>query len=125
YVGPDPPRPLEEDWGPRAIPLISRYASLLASASLVLHATDPTFDLGFDGLPPRHHYVGPLGIWEPPSQPPPYLDEPGDPWVLVTISSQMQDDVALAEAALAALSSRLVRTVLTLGPDHDPGELST
>jgi MGT family glycosyltransferase len=97
----------------------------LASASLVLHATDPTFDLGFDGLPPRHHYVGPLGIWEPPSQPPPYLDEPGDPWVLVTISSQMQDDVALAEAALAALSSRPVRTVLTLGPDHDPGELST
>jgi UDP:flavonoid glycosyltransferase YjiC (YdhE family) len=124
YVGPDMPRPLEEDWGPRAIPLISRYASLLESASLVLHATDASFDFAFQGLPARHHYVGPLGIWEPPSEPPPYLDEPGDPWVLVTISSQMQDDVALAEAALGALSGRAVRTVLTLGPDHDPGELS-
>src|SRR5204863_7551807 len=63
YVGPDPPRPLAADWGPRAIPLISRYASLLGSASLVLHATDRHFDLDFDGLPTRHHYVGPLGIW--------------------------------------------------------------
>lgn len=124
YVGPNPPRPLEEDFGPRAVPLIARYASLLDSASLVLHATDSTFDLDFDGLPPRHHYVGPLGIWEPPSELAPYLDVPGDPWVLVTISSQTQDDVPLAEAALAALSGRPVRVVLTLGPDHDPGELS-
>jgi MGT family glycosyltransferase len=44
--------------------------------------------------------------------------------VLVTISSQMQDDVTLAEAALAALSGRPVRTVITLGSDHDPDELS-
>ena len=124
YVGPDPPRPLEEDFGPRAIPLIARYGSLLGSASLVLHATDPLFDLAFDGLPPRHHYVGPLGIWEPPSEPAPYLDEPGDPWVLVTISSQQQDDVWLGASALAALSGRPVRAVLTLGPDHDRGELS-
>jgi len=124
YVGPDPPRPLEQDFGPRAIPLIARYASLLGSASLVLHATDPHFDLAFDGLPPRHHYVGPLGIWEPPSEPAPYLDEPGDPWVLVTISSQLQDDLPLAGVALAAVSGRPVRAVLTLGPDHDPGELS-
>jgi UDP:flavonoid glycosyltransferase YjiC (YdhE family) len=124
YVGPDPPRPLEEDFGPRAIPLIARFASLLGQASLVLHATDPVFDLAFDGLPAHHHYVGPLGIWEPPSEAPAYLDEPGDPWVLVTISSQLQDDVALAETALAALSGRPVRGVLTLGADHDPDALS-
>jgi UDP:flavonoid glycosyltransferase YjiC (YdhE family) len=124
YVGPEPPRPLAEDWGPRAIPLISGYASLLDSASLVLHATDRLFDLGFDGLPQRHHYVGPLGIWEPPSEPARYLDEPGDPWVLVTISSQLQDDAALADAALGALSDRRVRALVTLGPDHDPDELA-
>ncbi len=124
YVGPDPPRPLEEDFGPRAIPLIARYASLLGSASLILHATDRAFDLAFDGLPARHHYVGPLGIWEPPSESPPYLGETGDPWVLVTISSQLQDDLALAEAALAALSGRPVRALLTIGPDHDPETLS-
>jgi UDP:flavonoid glycosyltransferase YjiC (YdhE family) len=123
YVGPNPPRPLEEDFGPRAIPLIARYATLLSSADLVLHATDQVFDLTFDGLPPRHHYVGPLGVWEPPSDPPRYLEEPGDPWVLVTISSQLQDDVPLAEAALSSLAGKPVRTVVTLGPDHDPGEI--
>ena len=124
YVGPNPPRPIEQDIGPRAIPLLSRYASLLESANLVLHATDQVFDFSFDRLPPHHHYVGPLGIWEPPGEPPPYLNEPGDPWVLVSISSQLQDDLPLAEAALAALADRPVRVLLTVGPDHDPSEVS-
>ncbi len=124
YVGPNPPRSLEEDFGPRAIPLIARYTSLLGSADLVLHATDAVFDLSFDGLPAGHHYVGPLGIWEPPSEPPAYLDEVGDPWVLVSISSQMQDDIPLAQAALDALEGKPVRAVLTIGPDHHPSELA-
>jgi len=123
YIGPHPPRPLEQDIGPRAIPLLSRYAALLASPDLVLHATDQTFDFSFDGLPSHHHYVGPLGIWEQPSEPPEYLAQPGDPWVLVSISSQMQDDVPLAEWALAALAGRPVRVILTIGPDHDPEEV--
>jgi len=124
YVGPDPPRPLEADFGPRALPLIKGYASLLGSPDLVLHATDLIFDLSFDKLPEKHHYVGPLGIWEPPSERPSHLDEPGDPWVLVSISSQMQDDVPIAEAALEALGDRPVRVLLTVGPDHTPTELS-
>src|SRR5207245_2831771 len=45
------------DFGPRAVPLIKGYASLLGSPDLVLHATDPVFDLSFEGLPERHHYV--------------------------------------------------------------------
>lgn len=124
YVGPSPPRPMEDDWGPRAIPLLAHYATLLEAADLVLHASDRVFDLGFDGLPPRHHYVGPLGIWEPPSNPPAYLAEPGDPWVLVTISSQLQDDLPLAEAALGSLAEEPVRVLLTVGPDHDPDEVT-
>jgi glycosyl transferase family 28 len=125
YVGPNPPRRLEEDFGPRAIPLIARYASLLGSADLVLHATDPVFDLSFDRLPDHHRYVGPLGIWEPPGEPPAYLTEHGERWALVTISSQLQDDVPLAAAALDALASWPFRVVLTLGPDHDPAELGS
>jgi len=124
YIGPNPPRPIEQDVAARAIPLLSRYASLLGSADLVLHATDQLFDFAFDRLPPRHHYAGPLGIWEPSGAPPDYLAEPGDPWVLASISSQLQDDLKLAETALAACADRPVRVLLTLGPDHDPGELS-
>lgn len=124
YIGPNPPRAVEQDFGPRAIPLIKRYAEVLESADLVLHATDRVFDYAFEGLPSRHHYVGPLGIWEPPVAPPAYLDEPGDPWVLVSMSSQRQDDLPLAEAAVAALARRPVRVVLTVGSEHDPSELS-
>jgi hypothetical protein len=124
YIGPDPPRPLELDLGPRAIPLLARYAALLGSPDLVLHATDPVFDLSFDGLPVTHRYVGPLGVWEPRSTPPDYLKEPGDPWVLVAISSQMQDDIPIAQEALNALAGRPVRVLLTVGPEHLPTELS-
>jgi Glycosyltransferase family 28 C-terminal domain len=124
YIGPNPPRPVAEDFGPRAIPLITRYAELLESADLVLHATDQVFDYSFERLPSRHHYVGPLGIWEPPRDRPGYLDEPGDPWVLVSISSQRQDDVALADAAVRALADEPVRVLVTVGPEHDPSELS-
>jgi len=124
YVGPNPPRPVEQDIGPRAVPLLSRYARLLESADLVLHATDQVFDCSFNGLPPGHHYTGPLGLWEPPGEAPAYLEEPGDPWVLVSISSQLQDDLPLAEAALRALADKPVRVVLTLGADHRPEEIS-
>ena len=124
YIGPNPPRPVEQDIGPRAVPLVSRYARLVESADMVLHATDNVFDFSFKGLPPRHHYTGPLGLWEPPRNVPSYLDEPGDPWVLVSISSQRQDDLPLAEAALGALADRPVRVLLTIGPEHRPEEMS-
>ena len=125
YIGPHPPRPLEDDIGPRALPLVKRYAELLEAPDLVLHATDQVFDYSFDRLPSRHHYVGPLGIWEPPRERPRYLDEPGDPWILVSISSQRQDDLALADATLQALADAPVRVLVTLGPEHDPSELSS
>jgi hypothetical protein len=124
YLGPNPPRPIEQDVGVRAIPLLSRYARLVSAANMVLHATDQVFDFCFDRLPPGHHYVGPLGKWEPPMQPPSYLTEPGDPWVLVSISSQIQDDLPLAQAALRALADRPVRVVVTLGPEHNPEEIT-
>jgi hypothetical protein len=124
YVGEGSPRPLAEDFGARAIPLFERYSSLLQSPDLVLHATDSVFDFSFQP-PARNHYVGPLGIWEPSAEAPAYVTEPGDPWVLVAISSQLQDDLPIADAAIAALAERPVRVLVTVGPDHDPGELSS
>jgi UDP:flavonoid glycosyltransferase YjiC (YdhE family) len=124
-IGAPSGRPLEEDVAPRALPLLSRYASLLDAATLVLHATDPVFDLGGRVLPAHHRYVGPLGVWEPQPERVAGLDDPGDPWVLATISTQLQDDLGLADAVLAALADRPVRVLLTLGPGHDRSELAT
>jgi UDP:flavonoid glycosyltransferase YjiC (YdhE family) len=115
YVGPHPPRPLEHDFHERTVLLFRSYfLPLLEYAPLVLHATDPVFDYHHTVLPARHHYVGPL-LWEAPAPLPAYLAESGAPRVLVTLSSMVQDDLPLAQAALAALATRPVRVVLTLG----------
>jgi UDP:flavonoid glycosyltransferase YjiC (YdhE family) len=122
YIGPDPPRTLESDFAPRAVPLMRYFLAFLEEANLVLHATDQIFDYNYTHLPNHHRYVGPL-IWEAEAPVPGYLDEPGDPWILVTISSQLQDDLPLARAALNAVAYHPVRVALTLGGGHQPTEL--
>jgi UDP:flavonoid glycosyltransferase YjiC (YdhE family) len=117
YVGPDSPRPLSADFGPRAVPIIEYFVPILDRASLVLHATDPVFDFDNHALPSHHRYVGPL-IWELESTTPGYLSEPGDPWVLVTLSSQLEDDVPLARAGLDGLASLPIRVLVTTGGSH-------
>ncbi len=98
------------------------FQPLVESAALVLHGTDPVFDPPPADLPPHHHYVGPL-LWEPFAECPPYLAEPGEPWVLVTLSSALQEgETALARAALRALSERPVRVLLT-APAHPLDDL--
>lgn len=114
------PLTLAADCTPRAYPLLARFAALLVEAPLALHATDALLD-GDRALPPRHHYVGPM-FWEPPGTVPPWLDEPGDPWVLISLSTLAQDDVPIARFALAALAERRFRVLVTLG-SHDAAEL--
>ena len=122
YLGPDPPRPPEVDFGPRFAPVLRDFfAPNLNRATLVLHASDREFDFGFDRLPPHHRYTGPL-FWDPPDEPPAYLEEAGDPWALVSLSSHTQDDLPIARAALAALAGLRVRTLLTAGA-HADGDL--
>lgn len=44
--------------------------------------------------------------------------------MLVTISSQLQDDVPLAQAALRALADKPVRVLVTVGLDHKTEEIT-
>lgn len=122
YVG-DMRPPMEGDLTPGARVLFQDFLiPALQGASLVLHATDQKFDYNFQGLPPGHHYVGPL-LWEPPGSIPAYLDEPGPPWALISLSSLPQDDLPIARRAMAALAPRPVRVLVTLGRAHDLREL--
>jgi UDP:flavonoid glycosyltransferase YjiC (YdhE family) len=116
--------PLEEDFFPRTRVMFRDFLiPPMECATLVLHATDQKFDFDFQDLPPRHHYVGPL-LWEPPGAILPYVGEPGPPWVLVSLSSDPQDDLPIAQGALAALASRPVRVLVTIGNVHDPRQLA-
>ena len=114
YVGPDPPRPPELDFGVRVPLFRDFFAPNVNAATLVLHGSDAEFDFGFSGLPAHHRYVGPL-FWDPATALPAYLDAPGDPWVLVTLSSHAQDDLPIARASLSGLQQLPVRVLLTIG----------
>lgn len=69
-------------------------------------------------LPANVHLVG-TQPWDPPSDRPAYLDEPGDPWVLVTCSTDYQGDEELARVAVEALRDEPVRVLLTLADAYD------
>jgi MGT family glycosyltransferase len=65
------------------------------------------------GLPDMFRFVGPQ-IWEPEAATPDWLLEDGDPWVLVTCSTEYQGDESLARAAIEGLRDEPVRVVVTL-----------
>jgi MGT family glycosyltransferase len=97
----------------------------MAEADLVLHGTDPLFDPLPPSVPRHHQHVGFL-LWEPPSEAPTYLDVPGAPWVLVTLSSgpQFQEEqIPLARTALQTLADFPVRVVVTLSAGHPRDEI--
>jgi UDP:flavonoid glycosyltransferase YjiC (YdhE family) len=124
YQGPGSTRPLESDYSPVVVPVIRRVRlPVLERANLVLHPTVPEFEFPLTDVPAHHHFVGPL-FWEPESSDASYLDEPGEPWVLVNVSTVAQADLPMVDAALAGLRSRPVRVLVTLGADRHPEDLA-
>jgi MGT family glycosyltransferase len=97
----------------------------LRSADRVLALTSEPLEYPRDEVPPRVRFVGAQN-WDPPTPPeeaPAWLDEPGDPWVLVTASTDYQRDEALPRAAVEALRDEPVRVILTLADAYDTVEL--
>ena len=113
YVGPNPARPIALDQPLMAEPFERSLLPAMAHAELVLHGTDPDFDIIPDDLPAHHHYVGPL-LWTPSAQTPAYVTEDGPPWALVALSTMpMADEADLANAAVAALLEHDVHVLVT------------
>ena len=84
------------------------------AATLVLNYTAEPFDYPRTDWPSKVRMVGP-GLWEPPSAPPPWLDELTRPLLLVTCSTAFQNDVRLAETTCAAFAGEPLDVVLTTG----------
>lgn len=124
YQGPGSTRALESDYAPTALPAIRRLRQpALAQANLALHPTVIEFEPPLSGIPAHHHLVGPL-LWEHETPAPAYLAEPGDPWVLVNLSTVAQSDLAIVDAAVAALQGYPVRILVTLGAGRNPEDLA-
>jgi MGT family glycosyltransferase len=82
-------------------------------APLLLYMTAEPFEYPRSDWPAAVRLIGPC-CWEPPSEPPPWLDEITRPLVLVTTSSEFQDDGRLVRTALDALADEDVQVVATL-----------
>jgi MGT family glycosyltransferase len=88
----------------------------------VIVMTGPPLEYVRTDLPSTVSMVG-SQPWDPPAAAPAYVEEPGDPWVLVTCSTDYQGDESLARAAVEALRDEPVRVLLTLADAYDTARL--
>lgn len=93
------------------LPALAGFEQVTAPAHRVLAYTAEPFEYDHGNWPGNVRLVGP-GIWEPPGED---LGESQDdrPLVLVTCSTEFQDDGALIQTALSALEGEGVRVVAT------------
>jgi MGT family glycosyltransferase len=102
------------------LPAISHADDLFRRPPLLVYLTSEPFEYHRDDWPDNVVMVGPCD-WEPPSESPDWLAEIEQPLVLVTTSSEFQDDGRLVRVALEALADMDVHVVATL-PSGDPEE---
>lgn len=93
-------------------PPVRRIERAMIRAPLMLYMTAEPFEYPRSDWPPSVRMVGP-GIWDPPAKPPAWLDEFDKPLVLVTCSTEFQNDGKLVRMALEALAEEDVQVVVT------------
>jgi MGT family glycosyltransferase len=97
---------------------LARVDDLYLRPPLVIYMTAEPFEYPRSDWPESIVMVGPCE-WDPPSDPPRWLEEITAPIVLVTTSSEFQDDGRLVQAALDGLAKEPFAIVATL-PAGDP-----
>ena len=96
---------------------------IFGRAPLLLYLTAEPLEYPRSDWPDNVVMVGPCD-WDPPSDLPAWLDDIDRPIVLVTTSSEFQDDTRLVQVALEALATEPVAVVATL-PAGDPARVRT
>jgi MGT family glycosyltransferase len=97
-------------------PPVRSIERAMIRAPLMLYMTAEPFEYPRSDWPPSVRLVGP-GIWDPPAGPPDWLDRIQDPLVLVTMSTEFQNDRKLVDATFEALAGKDVSVVVTTGVD--------
>lgn len=95
---------------------------LFLAAPLLLYMTGEPFEYPRSDWPASVRLVGPCS-WDPPSEAPAWLDEVEKPIVLVSTSSEFQDDAELVSTALEALAGEDVYVVATLPSAEVPARV--
>ena len=95
------------------VPPVTAIDDMFTVAPLLLYMTAEPFEYPRSYWPPSIAMVGPCA-WDPPAEPPVWLAEVERPLVLVSTSSEFQDDGRLVRVALEALADEDVEVVATL-----------
>ena len=101
------------------VPPVRRFDGIVGRPDLVLYRTAVPFDYPRRTWPANVAAIGP-GLWAPPGEAPAWLAELPRPRVLVSVSSELQEDGAIVEAAIEALADRpgsVIVTTAALDPD--------
>jgi MGT family glycosyltransferase len=120
-VGPDLPAvpPMNRLRASVGLPPLNRAADYWTAAPRLIYLTAEPFEYPRSDWPASVRMVGP-GVWEPPEQPPGWVDGDSRSLILVTASSEFQDDGKLIAVALEALAQeqgvRVVATTAALDP---------
>ncbi len=101
------------------LPAIDGAVGMFAAAPLILYLTAEPFEYPRSDWPPNVRMVGPM-TWDPPADEPGWLREIDGPIVLVSTSSEFQDDGRLVAVALEALAEEEVTVVATLPSAERP-----
>ena len=104
------------------LPPLHALDDLFRAPPLFLYLTAEPFEYPRQDWPAGMVMVGPCA-WEPSEEAPGWLDDITAPIVLVTTSSEFQDDGRLVKAALEGLADEPVFVIATL-PAGDPGTFS-
>lgn len=95
------------------LPPVATADDFLRRAPLMLVTTSEPFEYRHDDWGDQIRMIGAMP-WEPPTEPPAWLEEIGTPTVLVTTSSEYQADEALVRTALAGLAGEPWTVVATM-----------
>jgi MGT family glycosyltransferase len=95
------------------VPPFETTDEMFTIAPLLLYMTAEPFEYPRSDWPASVRMVGPC-CWEPPADPPAWLNEIDRPLILVTTSSEFQDDGQLVRTALDALADEDVEVVATM-----------
>jgi UDP:flavonoid glycosyltransferase YjiC (YdhE family) len=108
---------------PAGLPPFTSALEFMAAPDRLIGLTGAPLEYPRRDLPAHVRLVG-ATPWDPPvGEVPAWLEEPGDPWILVTCSTEYQGDERLAAAAIEAMRGERVRVVVTLADAHGAAEL--
>lgn len=93
-------------------PPLASVLDALREPPLTLYLTAEPFEYRHSDWPDSIVMTGP-GVWDPPAEPPAWLADFTKPLVLVTCSTEFQDDGRLVATALEALKGEDVQVVAT------------